>query len=215
MIGFENRAMLERMDFGKPNEVQFCVYASEGISKERTEKFFAGWNEKEATKYQLYARIASFQIYERKNFFHSGILKNIMEIPIPDECDRVLALISRNVGDVIWGLTALPEVLGEVNDETLTHGFVVGKMGSLNQLLMSPRKGFLHELFHFFSCGHAILKSDCYQMIKSLKDVAVQVREQNGYERFGVKPYFPSKGVNAPIFIFREQVNGTLKNLLK
>ena len=84
-------------------------------------------------------------LIEEKAFkFEGQHGENIVEIPIPDECDRVLALISRNVGDVIWGLTALPEVLGEVNDETLTHGFVVGKMGSLNQLLMSPPKGFFH-----------------------------------------------------------------------
>jgi hypothetical protein len=56
---------------------------------------------------------------------------------------RLLALVGRNVGDFLWAFVA-PEVLGAVNDESLTHGYVVARWGSVNQFFMPPEDVMRH-----------------------------------------------------------------------
>src|SRR5439155_326358 len=74
----------------------------------------------------------------RPAYTMQGILDALLQHPLHPQCDRVFALIGRHVGDVVWGLLGLPEVLGAVDDNTSTHGYAVVQRASVNQLFMSP-----------------------------------------------------------------------------
>src|SRR6267142_815512 len=71
-------------------------------------------------------------------FMMDGIMEAITREPLRAPCDRVMALVNRHLGDIAWNVLQLPEVLGAVNDETLTHAYTVARRASLNQVLESP-----------------------------------------------------------------------------
>jgi len=166
-IGLHNPRALRHMDFGQPEEVRFCILLDEGVSKDYAEALLLAWNKTEGNKYNLFLRPVSFERHRRSGFTYGAILKDVMKIPLGENCDRLIFFVGRSFGDILYGLASLnpyvplPEVLGAVNGETATHGFVIASLGSPNQLLgellflQSRQDVTIHELYHFLGCGHS------------------------------------------------------------
>jgi len=77
-----------------------------------------------------------------------------------------MAFLGRHPGDVLWGLF-LPQVLGAT---ALTHGYVVARAASLDQLVAPPARVLQHELYHLLGCEHGLTMSHCYRRIAELVD---------------------------------------------
>lgn len=168
-IGLEHEELRNSIDFGPPETVHLCVYLDTGITEKEARELLSSW-ETEAPKYRLTVQPVSFQPLARSGFFHTGIVRQIGSQPLAPNCDRKLYFVNRNVGDFLWGDLAaaalpLPEVLGEVDDATLTSGFVVATRLSVNQLFFSPYAVTRHELFICWAassitiCLHATVRS--------------------------------------------------------
>ena len=211
------------MDFGQPEEVRFCVLLEEDISQDYAESLLLAWNTEEGQKYNLSLRPVSFEHHRRSGFTVNGIMEDLKRIPLRDNCDRIIFFVGRNIGDVLYGLAGLavplPEVLGAVNDETLTHGYVVASIGSLNQVLsevtfMSRERVAIHELYHFLGCGHSYTTmTGCYKQIQTLKETYRDLKSRGYYEQMGEEPFFPTHSLTnkAALLTTRQQVNEVLE----
>jgi hypothetical protein len=150
-MGFDHPALRESIDYGPPQVVSLCVYLDDGITQQDAQGLLDSWND-EAPLYELYVRPVSFTRMPRDGFFHTAILEQVNQIPLGPSCDRILYFVNRNAGDYAFGLVAaamgVPEILGEVDDPTLTHGYVVARRASVNQMIMTPYDVTRHELFH-------------------------------------------------------------------
>jgi hypothetical protein len=107
----------------------------------------------------------------------------------------------------------IPVVKGAVNDETLTHGYVVAALAAphelLDELFYSRQRVTIHELYHFFGCEHSYTTMDeCYGHIQKLKETYRNLKSQNFYEQTGEDPFFPTRSLQTKDMILttREQV---------
>jgi hypothetical protein len=211
-MGIDHPALRDSINFGPPREVRMCVYLDDGITSKEATDLLESWAD-EASIYNLYIRPASFGHLRRGGFFHSEILDQVTRIPLGRSCDRVLYFVNRSLGDVAYGLasaaTGLPEVLGEVDDVTLTHGFVFARSASVNQLVMTPSIVTRHELFHLLGCPQHFDMQDCYRRIESLKNVETRLLERGYYDGQGEEPFYPTFASRTDsMLLSRAQVDG-------
>ena len=200
-LGAHDQAALRQLDFGAKDTVALCLYLDEGISEARARALIdEAWRD-EAPLYGLEVKVASVTRWRRPAFMMDGIIGALRREPLAPGCDRLLALIGRHLGDVVWGLL-LPEYLGAVDDETLTHGYVIARRVSLNQLFEPPRSVVRHELYHLLGCDEHFNMERCYQRIASLK----RTKRALGSD------FFPAWDLsNNVILVSREAVNARLR----
>lgn len=142
-VGFQDRLALDTHDFGPAKTINVCVYLDRGIDEQQARSLLSSWDSK-APLYGLYIKPIMFADHPRVGFFHDDILDDVSSIPLAITCDRVLYFSNRNVWDYAYAnlpnpvLWPMPEVLGEVDDSTMTHGFVVAQPDSINGLMISP-----------------------------------------------------------------------------
>jgi hypothetical protein len=176
--------------------VNLCVYLDRGITEGRARELLASWDS-EGPKYGLAVNPVSFQPLARDGLFHSSIVQQIGSQPLARNCDRNLYFVNRNVEDFLWGDLAavalpLPEILGEVDDATLTSGFVVATTISFNQLLLSPYTVTRHELYHLLGCKQHYDMPACYDQIAALKGRERQLRASGFFRKIGEQPFYPT-----------------------
>lgn len=185
-----------------------CVYLDDGITREDALELLASWDS-EAPMYGLYINPLSFEAHPRAGFFHTDIMSDVTSIPLREGCDRVLYFVNRTAWDYLYAsfpnpvLWPMPEVLGETDDDTMTHSFVVAKRDGLIGLWLSPYSVTRHELYHLLGgCPHALLRDRCYERIAELKR-----RSPSGF--------FPSWSSDGQLFTTREQVNDALASAVE
>jgi len=202
-VGFHSAVARAQHDFGVPDTVRLCLYLDEGISEDTARGLIEeSWSE-EAQLYGLHVTVASVTRWRRPAFTVDGILAALQREPLATGCDRVFALIGRHAGDVLWGLF-LPEVLGAVNDETLTHGYAVVQRATLNQILSSPTDVVRHELYHLLGCDAHFRMRRCYEQIARLK----RWKQENRSD------FFPAWDLlGQQLLVSREAVNARLKTV--
>jgi hypothetical protein len=200
-IGVHDSRARSAVDFGPPDAVALCLYLDDGIGEERARALIAEAWGAEAPLYGLEMRVASITRWKRPAFTMDGIINALRREPLEPGCDRVLALLGRHLGDVLWGLLPLPEVLGAVNDETLTHGYVVVQRATLNQLFSPPTGIIRHELYHLLGCDAHFAMPRCYGQIAMLKRWKQQQRSD----------FLPAWDlINQRLLATREAVNARL-----
>ncbi len=214
-IGLDHPELLKSSDFGPPQTVRLCVFLDDGVTPARARELLGSWDS-EAPKYALAVRPVSFQTLPRRGFFHGGIVRQVQAQRLGPACDRNLYFVGRNAGDFLWGDMAavalpLPEVLGEVDDATLTSGFVVATAISLNQLLLSPYNATRHELYHLMGCKQHYDMPACYEEIAALKRRERQLVEDGFFRRIGEKPFYPTwDNLSDSMIVSRSAVNQIL-----
>ncbi len=214
-IGLEHDALLQSVDFGPPQTVRLCVFLDDGISPRKARQLLSSWDS-EAPKYGLAVEPVSFQPMARRGFFHGSIVKEVQAQILAADCDRKLYFVGRNAGDFLWGDLAalalpLPEVLGEVDDATLTSGFVVASAISPNQLLLSPYNVTRHELYHLLGCKQHFDMPACYREIAALKRRERQLTADGFFRRAHEEPFYPTwDNLSNDMLVTRAAVNEAL-----
>jgi hypothetical protein len=165
-IGVYTRAQAEH-DYGSLARMRVCVLKSDGITSERMQSMVDAVNQ-EFAPYRIFLEVVWVRPWTRPGFTHDAIFGDIVRRDLEAPCDRLIALVDRNVGDLAWGLL-LPEILGEVDSASGTRGFVVAALGSLNQLGAGPRDVIVHEFYHLVGCPHGLTQTKCYARIATLK----------------------------------------------
>jgi hypothetical protein len=201
-MGHDDPAALARTSFGSRQTVNMCVYLDDGVTATDAQNLLQSWND-EAEKYNLFVNPVSYQHRKRSGFFYWEIMRDVESIPLKAPCDRVIYFANRSVGDFMYGLATIaigvPEVLGYVDDQTLTHGFVYANVATPAQLLISPHNTTRHELYHLLGCGEHYNMPKCYEQISQLKTAATG------------SDFFPTFENRQPLLLTtREQVNAKL-----
>lgn len=221
-IGMDRPELRAQTDFGPPNTLRVCALLDDGISQSDAQATLQDyWNENEASKYQLSVKLVSYSSLPRTldEFFGYQIGRQVVMRQIPPGCDRMMYFVNRNVLDVAWSIPeayGAPEVLGEVDDTTMTRGYVVDRVASLNQVLMSPwftpSKVARHETFHMIGCGHDLVMDQCYKHIAEAKWIEDRLRNAGCYEKTGTEEFFPafSHEGEGPILLTRPQANSVI-----
>lgn len=194
-MGIDHPRLRDSIDYGPPENVRLCVLLDNGITRDDANTLLRSWND-EAKIYNLYLDPVSYQKFPREGFFHGEILDQVSQVPLGKSCDRILYFVNRNVADVAFGVISttvgVPEVLGEVDDATLTHGYVVARRATLNQLIMSPSGVTQHELFHLLGCPEHFDMPDCYARIHNLKMAEEKLKAQGYFNSHGEQPFYPT-----------------------
>ncbi|MHB8381194.1 MAG: hypothetical protein ACYDC3_02470 [Candidatus Binataceae bacterium] len=194
-MGIDHPALRDSISYGPPENVRLCVLLDDGITQADADSLLESWND-EAKIYNLYLQPVSYTNFPREGFFHTEILEQVNHVPLGKSCDRVLYFVNRNVGDVAFGLISVsvgvPEILGEVDDATLTHGYVVARRATINQLLMTPSGVTEHELFHLLGCPNHFDMPDCYTRIHNLKLAEEKLKAQDYFAEHNEIPFYPT-----------------------
>jgi hypothetical protein len=200
-IGFHDAETRATLDFGAADSLALCVYTDTGISEREARGLIAeAWNE-EGRLYGLAVDVVKVVPWKRRGFMMDGIMEAITREPLRAPCDRVMALVNRHLGDIAWNVLQLPEILGAVNDETLTHAYAVARRASLNQVFESPAEVARHEIYHMLGCDEHFNMRRCYAQIAMLKRFK-QVRGS---------AFFPAWDlINKRIVATRDEVNERL-----
>jgi hypothetical protein len=221
-IGMEKPEVRAQTDFGPPETLRMCALLDNGISQRDAQETLEDyWNQREASKYNLSVKLVSYSSLPRpmSEFFHWQIGRQVFTREIPPGCDRMMYFVNRNALDVLWSVPeayGAPEVLGEVDDYTMTRGFVVDRIASMNQVLMglwlSPSKVARHETYHMIGCGHDLVMDQCYKHIAEAKWIENRLRGAGCYEKSGLETFFPafSHAGEGPILLTRPQGNSVL-----
>jgi hypothetical protein len=214
-IGLEHGDLLKSFDFGPPETVRLCVFLDRGVTESRARELLSSWDS-EAPKYTLAVTPVSFRPMARRGFFHTSIVRQVGLQTLEPDCDRNLYFVGRDTGDFLWGDLAavalpLPEILGEVDDATLTSGFVVATAISPNQLLLSPYAVTRHELYHLMGCKQHFDMPACYAEIAALKRRKRTLIADGFFGRIGEPPFYPTwDNLSDSMLVSRGAVNQIL-----
>jgi hypothetical protein len=184
------------------------MYRDVGVAPERERQLLRETIE-EWRQYNVALNIIDRGEMQRRGFWHNELLDQIDPVPLTPTCDRVFWLVNRNAADYLYAngpafltlgtLLAMPEILGEVDDPTMTHGWAVAYGDSVNTLLMRPAAAIKHEFYHLVgSCPHKATMDTCYERIAELK------------QSQGRAGWYPSIGVTGVMLLDREEANRKL-----
>ena len=188
---------------GATESLRLCIYKDSSVSDASVDEIIGAVRE-EFSSFGLRVEVPWIRKWDRPAFEMQGILGDIAAKPLECPCDRLFAIVGRDARDFVWGLM-LPEVLGAVEDTTLTKGYAVGSVGSLNQVLsfQSPTDIAVHEAYHLLGCKHGLFADSCHHQVASIRRVAQYNREQ-GHD------FFPAMSLSGRIFWTRDEVDRTL-----
>ena len=204
-VGIHDPALRGQIDFGPPDAVAICVYIDDGLTDADARTLVHDAWRKEEPLYRLTVSVVSVTHWPRPAFTMNGIMRALRRQPLAAPCDRVLALIGRNAADFLFSLLPLPEVLGAVDDETLTHGYAVARWASLNQVFTPPRAAMRHELYHLLGCDEHFNMPRCYEQIAYLKR----------WKRTHHSDFFPAwDSIRKRLLTSRDEVNARLAALV-
>ncbi len=194
-------------DYGSWRNVRVCVYLDQGVSKEQALGLMSSWTtEGTASYYHINLIPQGFETLPRKGFFHNTIMDEIAHIPLQGSCDRVFYFANHSPGDYVYAslpnLVGMfpPEILGEVDDPTMTHGYAFVNGDNLFSEIIGAKHTVWHEFYHLIgACPHSTTLGECYARIAGLKRLA------------GDGSFYPSMSVNGKrLFTSRADVNTTL-----
>jgi hypothetical protein len=191
-----------KIDFGGPMVLQVCVLRAPGVSEQRANELMTVVS-KELTLYNIEVFVPWTRPWTRSGFTAYAMFDDLGRRDIEPPCDRLLALVDRNVADVLWGLASLPEILGAVDEITHTHGMVVAVAVTEAQLDITPEEAAVHEFYHMLGCPHALTLTKCYELIAKLKRHAAPEMD-----------FVPGISQTGELLYTREAVNEVLRKAL-
>jgi hypothetical protein len=202
-IGIGDKSALNRDSVSEPEVLRICIYKDVAVPDQRAEEII-GAITGEFALHGLQIEVPWIRPWQRPAFEMDGIIKDISTRPLESPCDRLFGVVGRDYRDFMWGLL-MPEILGAVEDATLTKGYTVGEWGSLNQVLSfkSPAETAVHEAYHLLGCKHGLFANSCYKQVQDIRKVAQYNRQQG-------QDFFPAVNLNGRIFWTRADVDSFL-----
>jgi hypothetical protein len=182
-IGSQNPGAYQQYDWDRyhPRIVHVHVYLDKGVSEKRARELMAQWKGEDAGLYGIDLEPTGFDPMPRDfGMFHNSLLDQVDAIPLRGNDDRVFYFVNQRARDYIYSYMGIfplglipPEVLGEVDDPTMTHGWVWAHAESLPSFILPPDYTTWHELYHLIgSCPHGDdmgAPGGCYDHIHTLK----------------------------------------------
>lgn len=205
-LGSRDDSTLKDLDFGQEEVLNICVLVDEPTISTSSAKLLMQSAIDEFYQYKIIIRTPVYQNWEHPNGGRQGIIEALAAKKLSEPCDRILAIVGRDLLDAIVGL--LLEELGAVLSATSTRGYVAGNVNSINQLFAMPNIVVVHEVYHMMGCQHAISMKECYGQIKKLKKYAQKNRTAG-------TPFFPAYSIDGKIIIRREDVDVRESRALK
>ena len=199
-IGIQDMDAVKNNDFSTVETFRICIYKDVEVSDKRAQEIIAAITE-EFAPFGVKIEIPWIQPWERPGFTWKEILNDVAFRPLEPPCDRMFVLVGRDFKDFLWG-SVMPEMHGAVETNTMTKGFAVAELGSINQLLTlkSPSDIIAHEVYHLLGCGLGCLANSCYNQIVRIKIAARKNREVG-------RNFFPAMTQDGRIFWTRNDIN--------
>lgn len=209
VIGSPNQSLIDEGFKGVPESVRVGLYVDKSVSQETADGIMSSIKY-EFTQYGLDVKVMWSRPWERKSFTMSEIILDVAQLPLEPDCDKVFVVVGRSAGDYIWGALMLPEVFGAVETVTRTRGYVVGEMGSFNQIFSGgPKSAAIHEFYHLLGCDDFQGGTNCYDRIQF-------VRTQAQRNRKAGNDFFPTIGQKIDILLTdRAQVDVRLNTAIQ
>lgn len=174
-VGIHDQKSFGETDFGEREPLRICVLSDEGVS-ESLSLDLVDTIGRELARYGIEVTVPWVKPWKRKGFASDALIEQLGKESLVAPCDRIVAMIGRTAGDMLLGLIGF-ETLGAVDMATHTRAYVVAHRGSINQILISPRRVCAHEAYHLMGCQHNLTLSACYARIAQLKASARRNRE--------------------------------------
>ncbi len=184
LIGSPNRTAYAKYDWDTqhPQVVHVHVYLDKGVSEAHARKLMAQWTDQEARLYGLDLQPTGFEPMPRNfGLFHNTMLDQVDAVPLKGDDDRVFYFVNQRPQDYIYSYIGIfplgiipPEVVGEVDDPTMTHGWAWSHIESLPSMLLAPPTyATWHEFYHLIgSCPHGHdmgAPNGCYDHLHTLR----------------------------------------------
>ena len=205
-LGIHNLEAMKNVDFGPPEEIRFCLLIDEGVTEDDAHRLMAEVS-KEFSRYDLKVTVPWIHPWVRHDFFKQGIMEDVWSKSLEAPCDRLMALVGRNLGDALFGLLLI-ETLGVADTVTYTRGYAVAKRASLAQVFLGPKLTIIHESYHLLGCIHQPNLAKCYNHIRDLKRLKAINREHG-------EDFFPSVSPQGLAITTREQANAMVHRALE
>ena len=201
-VGHHDADALQTMDFGPVEKLRVCLLVDEGVTEKSARELLKAMSD-ELAIFDLEVEIPWVRRWERPAFLMNGIIEDVALRPLEPPCDRLMAVVGRHVGDflVSW---FTPEILGAVETNTHTRGYVVGKAVTFNQLFQRPSAVAVHESYHMLGCVHGRSLQECYPYILELKRMARASRD-------GGNDFFPGLSLDRQPIASREATDEILR----
>ena len=199
-IGIQDMEAVKHKDFGPGENLCICIYKDVEVSDERAQEIIEAVRE-EFAPFGVRIEVPWVRPWKRPGFTWKKILNDVAFRPLEAPCDRMFVLVGRDFKDFLWG-SIMPELHGAVETITMTKGFAVAELGSINQLLTlkSPNDIAAHEVYHLLGCGHGLCANSCYDQIVRIKIAARKNREVG-------RNFFPAMTLDGQIFWTRNDIN--------
>ena len=203
-VGIPDKQAIQNIDFGPPEKLRICMYKDTNISEQQAADIITALQQ-EFSHFGLIIEVPWVKPWERPAYTGNEIMKNFAACPLEAPCDRLLALVGRNVTDFLWGMV-MPEIHGAVENVSMTKGFVVAEIGSVNQVMSmsSANRIAIHETYHLLGCDHSLDAKPCYEKIKLVKKIARRNRTDGN-------DFFPSIPLDKQILFSRSEVEKKLE----
>ena len=205
-MGAHEEAALKNTDFGPPEPLRICVLLdTPEISQAEGTKLMQAV-QAEFALYEITVTVPWYQAWHRPGFGGMKIITDLASRKLPPPCDRVMALVGQNAGDVLVGLFV--STLGSVDTVTHTRGYVMSEFSSINQVFAPPAAALVHESYHLLGCDHDVTMTECYARIQRLKAAARENRAAGN-------DFFPTYTVRGQLILHRDEVDVREANALR
>ena len=171
-IGTASLEDIKSHDFGGEQTLRMCIYKDTTVSDAQTEKMIAVMK-KEFLPFGIKVEIPWVRDWKRPAFPATGSSMTLLRARWNRRAIVCSAWSAGIWGTFLWGII-LPEILGAVEETTMTKGYAVAEWGSLNQVLAlrSPENLMVHETYHLLGCGHGLNAGLCLDQIVRMKKAA-------------------------------------------
>lgn len=190
-LGAEDAAYRDGIDYGAPRDINVCLLQAPDVDDVRARRIVAAMAQ-EMRPFGIRVVVAWTRPWQRPGFTERALLRDLAARPLEAPCDRLIALVGRHLGDALWGLPLLPEIVGSVDTASMTRGYVVANRATLAQVWVRPTEVAAHEFYHLLGCPHARSRVLCYRRIATLKRAA------------GDSGFFPSMTLDGTLVATRE-----------
>jgi hypothetical protein len=205
-VGLHHNTKRESINFGKAAKLRLCVYKDTNLSEETVNGLLVDW-QTELNLYSIEVLPVKVMNWKREHFFMDSELEDLLKIPLEEPCDRFVLFLGTNVWDSIFDLLPIGgTVLGAVEGLTATRGYIIADYFSLNQIFSPPSGTIVHEGYHLFGCEHALLLTECYNRILTLK--------QEHQKKEVKDSFFPAMNFKKQLFLDRNSVNRQIRKKL-
>jgi hypothetical protein len=157
----------DSIHFGPPLTLHLCVLKSVSLSAHRANAYIADVRS-ELEPYRITLEVSWVHPWEQPGDRSTAILADLTQRPLEAPCDRLLALVDRTGTAFVSGLL-LPELSGEVDRSTATHGYVVLAYTTPNPLFRRAEDASIAEFHELLGCTPAMSPTACDHRIAEVK----------------------------------------------